>query len=342
MRISQIALENLSKNQKLDAYVKNVAAKVSDHVSSNTMVFFPEYTDHSLAHFEAVLETAFDLATETSIDLMTDVDHAVLTNAVILHDLGMHLSKDGFETLISKDGPFKPIEGFPDLPWNEMWITYLSEARKFDDKKLESLFGLAFVPVTNFPNFEDPWTEFDFLLVGEFLRRHHPRLAHEIALHGIPAKNGQVTIVCPIESEADRFLADISGLVARSHGMSLRDTFHYLEANYSSKIEARTSHPVYLMVLLRISDYLQIQAERAPRGKTDVVKFKSPISNSEWSVHQCVTDITSLSDPEAVDITAKPNDISAFLKLKQWLSGLQTELGRFMGGVGRSIWFAST
>ena len=60
------------------------------------MVFFPEYTDHNVSHFQAVLETAVDLATEKSLEILTDTDLVVLTTSVMLHDLGMHLTKDGF------------------------------------------------------------------------------------------------------------------------------------------------------------------------------------------------------------------------------------------------------
>lgn len=326
MRISEVILERIKGNHALDGYVKGSVARISDHIASNKLVFFPEYTDHDVTHFEAVLETAVDLATDKSLELMTDIDFAALTTSVMLHDLGMHLTKDGFETLVSAKSPMVPIEGFGDLPWNELWVSFLAEAKRFDAKKLEALFGSNYEPVTAFPSFSEPWDEFDILLVGEFLRRHHPRLAHEIALSGMPSKDGTLIQFCNNNSDQDRFLNDISGLIARSHGMSLRDTFSYLETHYHNKIETRSAHPVFLMALLRIADYLQIQSARAPSARTDVSKFKSPVSSREWSVHQCVTDITNIADPEAIDITAHPQDIDTFLRLEFWIRDLQREL----------------
>lgn len=326
MKISEVILERTKNNHFLDAYMKGAVSKISDHISSNSMIFFPEYTDHDISHFEAVLETAIDLATDKSMELMTDVDLAILTTSVMLHDLGMHLSKDGFETLVSPSSPMKPIDGFSDVPWHELWLSFLTEARRFDAKKLEGLFGPKYRPVTQFPAFDEPWDDFDKLLVGEFLRRHHPRLAHEIALQGMPSIDGQLVQFCQTGSEQERFLSDLSGLVARSHGMPLRRTFDYLEKGYGSKIETRSARPVYLMALLRIADYLQIQSERAPSARTDVTKFKSPVSTREWSVHQCVTDITNLTDPEAIDVTAQPENIETFLRLQFWLKDLQREL----------------
>ncbi|MBO9441127.1 ATP-binding protein [Phaeobacter italicus] len=326
MKISEVILERIKGNYALDGYVKGSVARISEHIASNKLVFFPEYTDHDVTHFEAVLETAVDLATDKSLELMTDIDFAALTTSVMLHDLGMHLTKDGFETLVSPKSPMVAIEGFGDLPWNELWVTFLAEAKRFDAKKLEALFGSNYKPVTAFPSFSEPWNEFDILLVGEFLRRHHPRLAHEIALHGMPSKDGTLIQFCNDTSEQDRFLNDISGLIARSHGLALRDTFSYLEKHYNNKIETRSAHPVFLMTLLRVADYLQIQSARAPSARTDVSKFKSPVSSREWSVHQCVTDISNISDPEAIDITAHPQDIDTFLRLEYWIRDLQREL----------------
>lgn len=326
MKISEVILERIRDDHALDAYVKGSVARISEHISSNKMVFFPEYTDHDVTHVEAVLETAVDLATDKSLELMTSIDFAALTTSVMLHDLGMHLTKDGFETLVSPQNPMPPIEGFGDLPWHELWVSFLSEAKRFDAKKLEALFGPNYEPITKFPSFSEPWSEFDILLVGEFLRRHHPRLAHEIALYGMPSKDGKLIQFCTNASDQDRFLNDLSGLIARSHGMGLRDTFSYLEQHYNNKIETRSAHPVFLMALLRIADYLQIQSARAPSARTDVSKFKSPVSSREWSVHQSVTDITNISDPEAIDITAQPQDIDTFLRLKYWIGDLQREL----------------
>lgn len=326
MNIPEIILLKISNSHSLDAYVKNCVSKIENHISANKMVFFPEYTDHDVSHFEAVLETCVDLATDASLEKMSTIDFAILTVSVMLHDVGMHLTKDGFETLIQKNSSWRPIEGFKDVTWHDLWVEFIAEAKRFDALKLQALFGPNFEPVTGFPNFEQAWNEFDYLLVGEFLRRHHPRLAHEIALYGMPSINGEAVQFCSSETREDKFIADIGGLVARSHGMDLRSTFDYLRDNYDNIIEIRSSHPVFLMTLLRTSDYLQIQSSRAPTARTLTSKFRSPISNREWSVHQCVTDISNVADPEAIDIIASPPDVTTFLRLRDWTTDLQKEL----------------
>jgi hypothetical protein len=313
----------------LAAFTNSALSKIENHVEANRMVFFPEYTDHSIAHVELTLQTAFDLATGPARGLITPYDAAAITVAVGLHDFGMHLTRDGFESLIAPDSPWRGVPYFDKKPWNILWDEFLSEATRFDDRKLRALFGESYRPVRSLPSHQAPWEDFDYLLVGEFIRRHHPRLAHEIAVHGLPAKSGRAIAICESDSEEKRFIADIAGLIARSHGVDLRQCLDYLQMHYRNRINPRRVHVIYLGVLLRIADYFQIQATRAPTERTDVTSFQSQLSAREWSVHQSIKDIHNTSgDPEAIVVDAAPPDVVTFLKLQQWLRGLQEELDR--------------
>lgn len=94
---------------------------------------------------------------------------------------------------------------------------FLTEARRFDQHNLHSLFG-SFDPVQEVPSNKLGLTFKHRLLIGEFLRRHHARLAHEIAISGIPGPGSPVAL-------ADfefKDLMDLSGYVARSHNSSIR------------------------------------------------------------------------------------------------------------------------
>jgi len=241
----------------------------------------------------------------------------------------MHLTTDGFETLISDTRSWPGVPYFDDKQWSILWEEFFSEASRFDGRKLKALFGENYRPVRPLPKRGQQWEDFDYLLVGEFLRRHHPRLAHEIALSGLPAKDGHAIVICPVGTEEEQFLADICGLIARSHGMELRKCLSYLEARYSNRINPRRVHAAFLSVLLRIADYFQIQAQRAPTGRTEVYSFQSQISAREWKVHQSVSDIYNTGDdPEAIVIIAKPIDVETFLRMRDWLTGIQEELDR--------------
>src|SRR5262249_39839047 len=147
-----------------------------------------------------------------------------------------------------------PVSIIDGAPWPELWGEFLREAARFDGKRLKKLFGNT-EPAKPPPLDALTMTKRDRLLIGEFLRRHHPRLAHEIALQGVP---GPTTTPLKLQ-DIDRKLADLGGLVARSHGMALRAAADLLPPD--ERRETRNVHAPFLMSVLRVADYLQIHAE---------------------------------------------------------------------------------
>ncbi|WP_439408463.1 ATP-binding protein [Bradyrhizobium sp. DASA03076] len=335
MRIPGFLNATYSNDLKLTAFVAQALGQIEAHINGNRPVFFPEYTDHSIKHVELTLQTAIDLASPAARGLLTSVDAAALMVGVSLHDLGMYLTRDGFESLLSSDSHWLGVPFFDRKTWKVLWEEFYAEATRFDGRKLRQLFGEHYRPARPLPPHGSAWEDFDYLLVGEFLRRHHPRLAHEIALYGLPARAGNSIEICPKATEDQVFLADIAGLVARSHGIDLRTCVDYLLFKYKNKIDPRGSHPIYLGALLRIADYFQIQASRAPTARTDVTTFQSGISEGEWTVHQSVKDINNTGgDPEAIVVIAEPKDVETFLKLRKWIIGLQRELDQTWAVLG--------
>ncbi|WP_198172819.1 ATP-binding protein [Bradyrhizobium sp. AT1] len=327
MKIPQFITGRIQAEHKLSSFVSSAIDRINSHISANRMVFFPEYTDHGITHLELVLQTALDLATEEAQALLTTSDAAVLAVAVGLHDFGMHLTREGFESLITPGCLWRGVPYFDQKPWDILWQEFYADATRFDGRKLRSLFGEGYRPVRPLPMPGEQWEDFDYLLVGEFLRKFHPRLAHEIALYGLPGKAGLSISICQTGSAEQEFLADVSGLIARSHGMDLRPCLAYLEQSYNNKIAPRGVHAAFLAVLLRIADYFQIQASRAPTARTEVNSFQSQLSAREWKVHQSISDIHNTgNDPEAIFVIAQPGDVDSFLKLKGWLAGVQSEL----------------
>jgi molecular chaperone HtpG len=106
-------------------------------VISTTLPFFPEYTDHGPRHIADVLRTIDGIIPDESLPYISPVDAGVLIVAVLLHDVGMHLTEDGFRSLIdSSDVPCAlDVEGWPAL-----WERFLQEATRFSGKQLISLF----------------------------------------------------------------------------------------------------------------------------------------------------------------------------------------------------------
>lgn len=293
------------------------------------MPFFPGFTDHSPRHIKDVLETAASLISDASRDLLSAEDVAVLCMSILLHDCGMHLTQDGFRALIANDGPAM-IVGLGDRPWRQIWNDFLGEANRFGQDKLMAIFGDT-EPLRIEQLNLDNLSERDCLLIGEFVRRHHARLAHEIALHGVPCRGGSPLELVGLDEE----IRDLAGLVARSHGMSIRSTFQYIEDRYGLVHEHRKIKTPFLMAVLRIADYVQVQSERALKSLLSVKELRSPVSRQEWRNHFAVREVSTVhDDPEALYVRATPVDVRTYLKLEALFKDIQRELDQSWATIG--------
>lgn len=325
MRIPDQLSKLIQPDHELSSFVNSAIAAFEPWVAASQLPFFPEYTDHSIVHIEEVMQTAVELATDEAWTLLSNKDAALLILAICLHDCAMHLTEDGFLSLIAPDNAWRPIAGADTTSWNVLWDDFFAEARRFDGRKLIALFGDT-DPVRRPPRNINDLSKRDRLLIGEFIRRHHARLAHEIACYGIPGAGPEPTGLITQSTELKRSMADISGAVARSHGIPLRKAVDYIKEKYHVR-DYNGIHAVFLMVLVRIADYLQIQAKRAPTELLEIRKLTSPVSQGEWKVHACIRNITrAVDDPEAIYVDANPPDVRTFLRVREWLSGIQDEL----------------
>ena len=323
MKIPQVLLDKINNHTEYKAILSHAESEIESWLKNSQTPFFPEYTDHGLRHLEDVLATSVGIMTVEAQEKISAHDSLILILSVFLHDSAMHLTEDGFKTLVKQGSRWESINFFDQQTWEQLWTDFLSEARRFDERKLYALFGDTEpirIPDQNSIN----WSNRDKLLIGEFIRRNHPRLAHEIALHGIPAINdGAVDL---INTENYKATADLAGLVARSHGHALRISIEYLEKTYHIR-EHQDAHPVYLMILLRVADHLQIHPARAAVKSLKLKKLYSPLSSTEWNVHDSIENITGADeDPEAISLNAQPRDIQTFLRVKEWMESLQFEL----------------
>ena len=108
MRIPAFLRQRLEDDAALQCVVLGAVTAASPLISSRP-VFFPEYTDHGPQHFEMVLNTCEALIPHESRKRFTSSDAALLIGGVLLHDLGMHLTEDGFDRLVySGETPLHP------------------------------------------------------------------------------------------------------------------------------------------------------------------------------------------------------------------------------------------
>lgn len=322
LRIPARMKELLEQNQAFHGFVLSSISNLETWISDNKTVFFPEYTDHALTHLNEVLLTADSIITDESWPHLTPQDSAAMIISVLLHDCAMHISEDGFYSLIEEK--YLPINSRyvqAEKRWSLLWTDYIAEAKRFSAKKLLEIFGDE-NPVRDIPPNKLDLSGRDKLLIGEFIRRHHARLAHEISFNGVPGCGGE-TIKLGQEPEAS-FL-DLCGFIARSHNMSLRSAVDRIESS-KRQIHLNT-HAPFIMLVLRISDYIQIHAERAPRRLLSIKGLVSPISTGEWKKHGAVIEINQAhTDPEAIYIDAEPGDALTFESLVLLFSSIQREL----------------
>ncbi len=239
----------------------------------------------------------------------------------------MHLTEQQFLKLVHPTHT-KLYNSIDKTNWPEAWQTYFQEAKRFNQDTLISIFG-DIEPIPSLPSSVIDFTDRQRLLIGEFLRRNHPRLAHDVAL----GLGGHLSLPEMLPGFDNR-IRDLIGYIARSHGMDLRATFPYINSEFDIR-DFNRIHIVYLMGLIRLADYAQIQATRAPTLRARIHPIKSPISQREWRVHQSVVNITRThDDPEAILIDSRPTNVSDFLRVKGWLTDLQSEMDKTWAVLG--------
>lgn len=342
------------EDSDLNAPIRALADRVGEILADNKLPFFPDYTDHGVDHINSVLKSEVELVPkhvweqsnkDSDPRLLCDADAAVVIGATLLHDIGMHLRPDGFRELVSKESRFQPLPWFKerheghsaDRPWHELWEDYAREARRFNDRTLGNIIGLESSRLWKFQDFPadaGQWERNHFLIVGEFIRRHHARLAHEIAFYGfpgLPVGNGvnQFPAMGMEEGHPLMRLADLIGLTARSHGTSLRVCQAYIDASpsYPGTPRPMGTAVLYPMALLRVADYLQIDRQRAPAVLLQLRNPQSPISVQEWKKHLAVQNISPATDPRGKMVTVSTKlSLELYLQLRELLIGLQSEM----------------
>lgn len=283
--------------------------------------FFPDYTIHGIQHIETVLDHANHLIPDTVLDIMQPKDISFLVGAIILHDLGMFAAKAGVRKLLLEDRRTYRTDYLDKLSWEEEWASYLEQIKRYSEEKFLYHFGIGtrIIPpdVTN-----DNLSDVDKIIIGEFLRRHHHRLAHEIAVCSMPGAPDQDVFADTAYSVRDRMAI---GILARSHGMSIRETENYI----NRRLGRGYAVPLYyLMSVLRIADYLDAGKGRAPEPRQHLQGIHIPVSVNEWTWNQKIIEGDSYWDPDHIRryIFADPTSTRDFVQIEKWLKTVQNEL----------------
>lgn len=309
--------------------VINLVVSEYEHIlKENKLYFFEEYTDHGIIHVEAVMEASARLVSSQTYRHFLPASSesiGIYILATILHDIGMHINPESFYALISGVNDDIRNIRLDEKTWAQLWNDYLDEARRFGDFEKKNILGnLSWEFEAPQIDCKDKLTGEDKKLIGEFIRRHHPRIAHEIAIKGFPSINHPV----PFASGLDIELKDICGLVARSHGVNIRSLFGYLQFKFEDTwMRPHNIEVFYLMVLLRVADYFQVDSKRTPEITVKLKTFNSPISQIEHSKHLAVKYVQPhYKDPETLIFHCSPQNSLIFIRLQELFRDIQKEL----------------
>ena len=338
MNIPEKLQRILEKDRTLLSLVLSIETSFEPMFKDNKLFFFEEYTEHGIEHIEMVLKAAEFLIPDESFQYIQPKEVAILILAIMLHDIGMHTEFSTFKAMIEGKYDDIKVDILDKKTWQELWQDYLSEVRHFSSKQKESIFGDP-IEIINEPNLfdKDKLTGTDKKLIGEFIRRYHTRLSHEIALKGfigndiIPFGNENI-------NEQDK---QFVGIVARSHGIEIRKTFGYLkEIAYGVWKNPNDMSIVYLMVLLRIADYLQINKTRTDPTLLKVKTFNSPISLQEHKTHLAISYLTFKNeDPELIAVSCEPKDAQMYVKIQNLIKDIQHEFDLSWAILGETYGF---
>lgn len=302
---------------------------------NNNMYFFPEYTDHGINHIKRVLEIINTLIPEEIYLKLTQEDIGVIILSVVLHDIGMQTSAVMFKNMI--DGVYDIVRKpeFRDKKWKELWEDYLKESYYWDKEKKINIFGDENHTIIH-PNLNDLQSldEYDKKFIGEFIRKHHCRLAHDIALKGYI---GEISIRYEQNNIHDIFpkYLDLAGLVARSHGTDIRKTYPYIEkTGTSSRRQQYGVHTIYLMALIRIADYLDVDNRRTDATILETKKMYSPFSRIEHEAHLTIINIDYLKNIKSIRINANPTNVREHVKVIRLVEDIQNELDKTLAVLG--------
>ncbi|ABG82602.1 ATP-binding protein [Clostridium perfringens] len=328
--------QKLEKDPDYNSIVNEIIRRFSPIIKENKLEFFPEYTDHGFLHINKTLEIANRIIPSKTFDKLNTLDISMIILSIFLHDLGMHITYEFFIELIRGESK-KTIDIRVDKKtWDILWDEYFSEAKLWSVKKLKAIFNDEF-EIKQPPTKRGDATENDKKFIGEFLRRNHPRLAYEICVFGFLEVNGERM---EFSKNLDNKLKMLLGFIARSHGMNLWDVFQYIEDEFGrAQIRApKNVHAIYIMVILRMADYLDIDKSRA---NTPILKFKkinSIISELEWKKHNAIDYVAMeyQDDPESIYVYV--NEITQskiYLSIRDLLKNMQNELDTCWAVLGK-------
>ena len=176
--------ERLKEKISEGSFVYTLCKNVEPLIDLN-MIYFQEYTKHDETHINAVLEHANALIPNETLDILNEKSIEVLVGAIVIHDLGMFIQRDGLEELLF--GEYREIstDKLDKYSWNERWKLFYRKVKRYDSQQMNNRFGMQIdmqnISLDCITDEGDNWR-----IYGEFLRQYHHCLAYDIVQYGFP------------------------------------------------------------------------------------------------------------------------------------------------------------
>jgi hypothetical protein len=139
--IYESRVQNTSVEGPLQSSIGRFAELVGD--GTRGLALFPEYPDHGIDHYQHVIDASEGLITNEFRDSITPEDVAVMMLSILLHDSAMHLTADGFLTLLIADDFCNVVPQIDKSIWADLWEDYLFEVSRWDGRKIGSFLGVS-------------------------------------------------------------------------------------------------------------------------------------------------------------------------------------------------------
>ena len=234
----------------------------------------------------------------------------------------------------------EPVFGYEESEepnWLDLWSEFEKEFCNYTHEEIVNIIGDKVILSEEIKDYFPLITEVDLRqsqlkVAGEFVRRHHARLAHVLAVNGFPKLTE--------ESIFDRNFDlhnNLAGLVARSHHESLRGMYDRLENN--QRMSYGNCHLIFLMAVIRIADLMQITSDRTPLITFKSKVFWSSFSENEWKKHLSLLRIKDVTqDPACLAFEIEPNldSVQRLYSIRSLLRYFQHELDLVWASLGEA------
>jgi hypothetical protein len=237
--------------------------------------YYPNYTDHSNKHSEAILTNILRMFGEDGILKLSSFDLWLLLESVYLHDCGMYITREEAIKVLNDDNFKQFFYNISQDPRNPMY-----KYTKFFGDKYE------YSDTIYHPNHDYSMR----FIISSYKRSKH-------------SEDFQKVIEWKDKLLPDR-MYKILGNIAKAHGEKFSDVLKLPQKE--NGLGNELGHPIFIASLLRIGDLLDIDNNRFSKMLIKNIESILPVDSS-WHIDKHKSIEHFWIDEEKIEITAKIN-----------------------------------